>query len=202
MIDSIVKVLRGNDSLRDKDIEGLLERPKEESMGDYALPCFFLARELKKNPVEIAKDIARNLKLIGEIEKVEAVGPYVNFFVNRKQVAISTLNKVVKEKDDYGRMKKKDNNVMVEFSQPNTHKAFHVGHIRGTSFGESLARIKGFCGDNVIRANYSGDSGMHIAKWMWCYLKYHSKDKLRDDESWFAKIYVEAMQKLEDNEQG
>ena len=198
----VIQILKKHSYLRNADIEGLLERPKEESMGDYALPCFFLARELKKNPVEIAKDIARNLKLTGEIEKVEAVGPYVNFFVNRKQVAISTLNKVVKEKENYGRMKKKDNKVMVEFSQPNTHKAFHVGHIRGTSFGESLARIKEFCGDSVIRANYSGDTGMHIAKWMWCYTRFHKNEKIENQEEWFAKIYVEAMQKLEDNEEG
>ena len=91
---------------------------------------------------------------------------------------------------------------MIECSQPNTHKAFHVGHIRGTSLGESIARLREFCNYKVIRVNYSGDTGMHIAKWIWSYTKFHKNEKIKEDESWFAKIYVEAVQKLEDNEQG
>ena len=82
---------------------------------------------------------------------------------------------------------------MIEFSQANTHKAFHVGHVRGTSIGESLARILEFGGNRVIRANYQGDSGMHVAKWIWCYKKYHHKEQLKKDESWIASIYVDAI---------
>ena len=85
---------------------------------------------------------------------------------------------------------------MIEFSQANTHKAFHVGHIRGTSIGESLARIMESQGIKVIRANYQGDTGMHVAKWLWCYLKYHKKEKLKNDESWVAGIYVDAVKRL------
>ncbi|MEK6880526.1 MAG: arginine--tRNA ligase, partial [Nanoarchaeota archaeon] len=90
---------------------------------------------------------------------------------------------------------------MMEFSQPNTHKAFHVGHIRGTILGESISRIFEFTGNKVIRANYSGDTGMHIAKWIWCYKNFHSKKLLTDDESWIAGIYVDAVKRLSDNEQ-
>ncbi|RZD31489.1 arginine--tRNA ligase, partial [Candidatus Parvarchaeota archaeon] len=89
---------------------------------------------------------------------------------------------------------------MIEFSQPNTHKAFHVGHVRGTSLGESIARINEFCGNKVLRANYSGDTGMHIAKWIWCYTKYHSKKELSDDERFLANIYSDAIGRLEKNE--
>ena len=88
---------------------------------------------------------------------------------------------------------------MVEFSQPNTHKAFHIGHVRNTSLGESLARIMESQGNKIIRANYSGDTGMHIAKWLWYYLNY-SKEKPREDEAWFAEIYTSAIKKLGDDE--
>jgi len=111
------------------------------------------------------------------------------------------IEEVNKEKDKFGKtdLLKKEK-IMIEFSQANTHKAFHVGHIRGTSLGESMARIMEFCGSKVIRANYEGDTGMHVAKWIWCYKKYHSKEKLRKDESWIASIYVDSVKRLAENE--
>jgi len=179
-----------------------VEIPKDKEMGDYALPCFSFAKILRKNPVEIAKDIADSIKDRKDFEKVEAINGYVNFFVNRKSLADEIIKEVLIEKSNYGKCRKNKERVMIEFSQPNTHKAFHIGHIRGTSLGESLARIMEFCGDKVVRANYSGDTGMHIAKWLWCYDKFHPKEKIRDDEKWFADIYVEASKKLDDNETG
>jgi len=88
---------------------------------------------------------------------------------------------------------------MVEFSQANTHKAFHVGHVRGTSLGESISRIIEFSGSKIIRANYQGDTGMHVAKWIWCYTKYHPKEKIISDEKWIASIYVDAVKRLAEN---
>ncbi len=174
--------------------EIILEKPISE-FGDYAFPCFELAKKLKKNPVEIAKELANKIKLNKSIEKIEAKGPYLNFFVNKDILVNETIAKILKEKDEYGNGNEKEK-IMIEFSQANTHKAFHVGHIRGTSIGESLARIFEFRGNNVIRSNYQGDIGMHVAKWIWCYLKYHSKEGIKKDESWFAKIYVEAVKRL------
>src|SRR3989344_3216604 len=89
---------------------------------------------------------------------------------------------------------------MVEFSQPNTHKAFHVGHIRGTSLGESISRILEFSGNKVFRVNYSGDTGAHVAKWLWCYTKFHAREKLKNDEKWIASIYVDAVKKFDSSE--
>lgn len=184
------------------DIEALIERPKDAGHGDYAFPCFVLSKKLRKSPAEIAKEIASKIKS-KNFEKVEAVGPYVNFFLDSKKLALEVLAKIGKEKDKYGSAAAgKGKTFMIEFSQPNTHKAFHVGHIRGTTLGESIARVREFSGYKVIRANYSGDTGMHIAKWIWAYTNFHKGEKIQDDESWFAKIYVEAVQKLEDNEQG
>ncbi len=185
------------------ELNNIIEIPQDSSRGDYAFPCFSLAKNWKKNPVEIAKEISSKLKKTAGFEKIVAVGPYVNFFIDKKKLAIEVLKKIEKEKEKYGRNKNGKNKLfMIEFSQPNTHKAFHVGHIRGTSLGESIARIKDFSGYKVMRVNYSGDTGMHIAKWLWCYTKFHQMEKIRNEESWFAKIYVEAVQKLEGNEQG
>ena len=202
MKSEVISVLKIT-GLSHEEIEKFVEVPKDANLGDFAFPCFILAKTWKKNPVEIAKEIALKLKKIKGFEKIEDVGPYVNFFVDKKDLTFDVLKRISKEKDKYGSNKKgRNKKFMIEFSQPNTHKAFHVGHIRGTSVGESIARLFEFSGYKVIRANYSGDTGMHIAKWIWCYNKFHSKEKAKSDESWFAKIYVEAVQKLEGNETG
>jgi len=199
MKEEIANLLSKIIKLDKKHIESLIEVPKDSSLGDFAFPCFILAKGMKKNPVEIAKDLAKKT-VSNNFERIEANGPYVNFFVNRGNLTNETLNRILKEKDKYGSSNKEKKTIMIEFSQANTHKAFHVGHIRGTSLGESISRIFEFQGNKVIRTNYQGDTGMHVAKWIWCYKKYHKKEKLRGDESWIASIYVDAVKRLEANE--
>jgi len=199
MKEQIVSILSKLIKLDKNQILSLIEVPKDSKLGDFAFPCFVLAKEMKRNPVEIARDLAGKIKS-KEFEKVQAIGPYINFFVNKSELALEILKKINKEKDRYGSSKIGNQKIMIEFSQANTHKAFHVGHIRGTSIGESLSRISEFLGNTVIRANYQGDTGMHVAKWIWCYQKYHSKDKLKEDESWVASIYVDAVKRLAENE--
>jgi len=194
----IVKLLSFS-GLKNKALDELIEVPKDSKMGDYSFPCFSLSKKLKKNPAEIAKDFSSRIQLSKEFERVEAIGPYLNFFVNKKILAEKTIERITKEKDKYGSGKFGKEKVMIEFSQANTHKAFHVGHVRGTSLGESLARILEFSGNKVLRANYQGDTGMHVAKWIWCYRKYHSKEELENDESWIASIYVDAVKRLGKN---
>jgi len=196
----VVKLLAFT-KLSKKELNELIEIPRNPKMGDYALPCFSLAKKFKKNPKEIAIEIAGKIKLNKDFEKVESVGNYINFFVNKIKFVNEVIDKISKEGEKYGSSNAESvGKVLVEFSQPNTHKAFHVGHIRGTSLGESLCRIFEFSGDKVIRANYSGDTGMHVAAWLWGYLKHHKNEKLQEDESWFAKIYIDAVKKLQDNE--
>ncbi|MBT4165561.1 arginine--tRNA ligase [archaeon] len=207
--DKVVELLVKESGLEKSEVEAVLESPPSLEMGDYAFPCFVLSKPKsdemwervekdffeKKSPVDIAKHLAGKIKVGEGIESVRAVGPYVNFFIDKKELA----RKVIKIKSGYGKGKE-SGKIMIEFSQPNTHKAFHVGHIRGTTLGESLSRIYEFLGKKVVRANYNGDTGMHIAKWIWCYLKYHSKEKLKDDEEWIASIYVDAVKRLAKNE--
>ena len=193
----IAKLISAHAKINQTEIQGLIEIPPNSEMGDYAFPCFILTKKLKKNPVNIAEDLAEKIKPKAPIESLKATGPYLNFFVEKKAFAKQVLSEI---NEDFGK-KKINISGMIEFSQANTHKAFHVGHIRGTAIGEGLARIAEFFGEKTIRANYQGDTGMHVAKWLWCYLKYHKKEKLRKDEQWIAGIYVDAVKRLTKNEE-
>tara|TARA_Y100000310_G_scaffold87692_1_gene84529 strand:+ start:274 stop:1971 length:1698 start_codon:yes stop_codon:yes gene_type:complete len=187
-------------NLKKEEIENLIEIPPSIKMGDYAFPCFFLAEKFKKNPHEIALKIKEKIS-DKNFENIQVSGAYINFFIDKRKFAENIIKEILKEKENFGKNNTgKKEKTMVEFSQANTHKAFHVGHIRGTSLGESLSRIFEFQGDKVIRANYQGDTGMHVAKWIWCYKKYHSKEKLQKDESWIALIYVDAVKRLAKDE--
>ncbi len=86
---------------------------------------------------------------------------------------------------------------MVEFSQPNTHKAFHVGHLRSAILGDALARIVEFAGYDAVRSNYPGDMGLHVIKWLWAYLKYHNGEQPGTDTThWMGMVYADASRRL------
>ncbi|MBR9699835.1 arginine--tRNA ligase [Candidatus Woesearchaeota archaeon] len=186
LINLLKKKLKGDISL---------SVPPDPSLGDYSLACFPFAKELKKNPQEIAEDLSKSVKA-DFIEKIETKGAYLNFFLDKKQLVKDILHPILKGDEKKESSKER---FMVEFSQANTHKAFHVGHVRGTSLGESLARILEYTGKKVVRANYQGDTGMHVAKWIWCYQNYHKKEKLKDEEEWISGIYVDAISRLTQN---
>jgi len=185
----------------EEKVDSNLEIPKDYSNGDFAFPCFALASKMKMPPRDIAVQIREEIgNGPADFSSIETEGAYINFFLDRKVLAYNVINEVKNLGEKYGKNKiGNGERTMLEFSQPNTHKAFHVGHIRGTSIGESLSRIMEFSGDKVVRANYSGDTGMHIAKWIWCYKKFHSRERLKNDEKWIASIYVDAVKKLSKN---
>ena len=193
----VIKLL--NKELKLKGIS--LEAPPDPKLGDFAFPCFQLSKKFKKNPVEISKELSNKLKPSGLIKEIKQAGPYLNFFIDKQKLAESLIKEILR--GDYGKGKAKKEKVMVEYSQANTHKAFHVGHLRGTCLGESLARILKYSGYNVIQANYQGDTGAHVAKWLWCYLKFHKGEKppKKDPERWIADIYVEAVKKSNQDNQ-
>ncbi len=140
-------------------------KPPKPEMGDIAFGCFDLAKEQSKNPNEVAKELAEQLQDVETrlIASVQAFGPYVNFFFNTSELAKLILEEV--NKKDFGVHKLgKDKKIMIEFAHPNTHKAFHIGHLRNITTGESIVRILENDGYQVVRANYQGDVGMHIAK--------------------------------------
>ena len=143
-------------------LETRLEKPPENIDADLAVPCFDFAKQLKKSPVEIAKDLAGKLKP-EYISQVKALGPYLNFYIDWEKYGQEVLQDVDKNYGKGGRKGK----YLVEFAHPNTHKAYHIGHVRNISLGESLCRILEFSGLKVVRANYQGDIGPHVARCLW-----------------------------------
>jgi len=175
----------------------MIETPPAPPMGDSAVPCFPFAKELKKSPQEIAAGLAQ-LNMPDElIAAVKNTGPYLNFFVNKSKFAQKTLTSISK---DYGSQKNKKEKVMIEYSQVNTHKAFHVGHLRGTILGASIIKIRKFCGYKTIAANYQGDIGAHVAKVIWYLSKNNPEHPSEHKGRWLGDIYQKANQAInEDN---
>ncbi|MDP1728937.1 MAG: arginine--tRNA ligase [archaeon] len=177
--EAIAKLLSKETPLKEKEIIELLEVPKESELGDFAFPCFKLSSIFKKNPVEIAKQLQREIKLKEGIEKIESKGPYLNFFINKNQILGDILKAINKDygKSDEGKNKK----VVIDFSSPNVGKPMHVGHIRSTIIGDSLMRIHDFLGYNTIGINYLGDTGLHIGKLIVAWELWLNKKALKDD---------------------
>ena len=147
----------------------------------------------------IAQTIADSLTLPEGFERVEAVRGYLNLYFSTNIYAQRVVDTVLTQGNDYGQGEKTGNRVMVEFSQPNTHKAFHVGHLRNVILGNAICNILEKSGDTVIRANYLGDIGLHVIKWMWCYRKYHHDEQPQGDITrWMGDIYAEASRRYED----
>ncbi|HNR01747.1 MAG TPA: arginine--tRNA ligase [Anaerolineaceae bacterium] len=147
---------------------------------------------------EIADNLAVYLATTSGFEKIEAVKGYLNLYFSKVDYFQHVLNSVLTKKDGYGYGERLQQRVMVEFSHPNTHKAFHVGHLRSAFLGDALARILHAGGFDVVRANYPGDIGLHVIKWLWNYLKYHKGEKPDADITrWMGSIYAEAVKRLE-----
>jgi len=137
-----------------KDVE------EPEKYGDFAYACFPLAKKLKKDPKEIAVELSKKLK-IKLIEKIEATGPYINFYIDWKEFGQKILESI---NEDYGKPAKvKKKKIMVEHTSANPNKALHIGHTRNSCLGDCLFRILSFFGHDVEVANYIDDTGAQIA---------------------------------------
>ncbi len=180
----------------------MFERPPESQRGDFALPCFRLAKALRRKPQEIAAELAVILEGMHSpwIEKVEAVGPFLNFQLNSGKLAQELLPRL-RDGSYFERLKKLPGarpRVMIEYSQPNTHKVFHVGHIRNVALGDSLGRLYEAIGYPVILANYIGDEGAHIAKCLWYMQKTKQTEPSEHRGAWLGDMYAAASLLLED----
>jgi arginyl-tRNA synthetase len=130
---------------------------------------------------------------LGGFSHAEAVNGYLNLYFSTADYARRVVDTVLEQGAEFGQHTDRDETVMVEYSQPNTHKAFHVGHLRNVILGGSICRILEFAGYDVIRANYLGDIGLHVVKWMWNYLKNHAGEVPGEDRThWMNQIYAEA----------
>ncbi len=156
--------------------------------------------KVPQRAAELAQKLAEFLGVPVGFEKVEAVKGYLNLYFSQNEYARRVLEAVFTQKDDFGRSEPIGEQVMVEFSQPNTHKAFHVGHLRSAILGDTLSRILEFGGYDVVRANYPGDMGLHVIKWLWCYQNFHAGEKPDENTTrWMGSIYAEAARRLEEN---
>ncbi len=171
--------------------EIILEIPPNPELGDFAFPCFALAKEFKKAPNQIAEELVKKIPLDQNIVKIEVKGPYVNFFVNKQKLAESVINAIQKEKGKYGKQPKKKEKVMVEYSSPNTNKAQHLGHIRNNLIGLSVSNLLDFSGFKVIKTCLMNDRGMGVSKSMLAY-KLWGKNKKpnKKPDKFVAEFYT------------
>ncbi len=202
MKEKIINLLIKLTNLKEAEISQLIEPPPDEKLGDYAFPCFVLSKTIRKSPKEIAKELAKKINPSEEIEKVEAIGPYVNFFLNIKNLAESTLKKIQKEKDKYGsyKMNKK---IVIEYIGPNTNKPLHVGHVRNIVIGQSIANILKHTGNKITMVNINSDRGIHICKSIVAYEKFGKNDSPekagKKPDHFIGDYYVKFAQKLKTN---
>ena len=148
---------------------------------------------------EIATLVAEQLPKQVSFPKVEAIDGYLNLYYDSRIFSSRVVNSVLSE-EEFGRGQQKGERWVVEFSNLNTHKAFHVGHLRSTILGDAVSRILDFAGYDVVRANYYGDMGLHVIKWLWNYQTYHQGEKPPEDATqWMGELYAEASQRLEED---
>lgn len=175
-----------------KEIEGFIEVPPNEEMGDYAFPCFKLAKVLKKAPPAIATELKEKITTDENIEKIEIVGGYLNFYINKKVLTKTVLEELDKKQENFGTYNSGDGKtVLVEFSSPNIAKPFHIGHLRTTIIGNSLHKIYKFMGYNSISINHLGDYGTQFGKLIEGYKRWGSEYNIDENPiEELMKIYI------------
>ena len=182
-----------------------MERPPEAALGDYAFPCFRLAKALKKNPNAIAESLKTALledKRSPWLTDIKTVGAFLNLFTNKTELAKSLIPQILNEKafaPTLTRQHHSRKHVMIEFSQPNTHKEFHIGHARNVCLGDSLCRLYRYLGYKLVAVNYLGDEGTHVAKCLWQVLEHGDGAPASEPNKahWYGQRYVEANRLLE-----
>lgn len=179
MKNKIINLLDQTIEELDKEkIADILEIPPKEDMGDFAFPCFQLAKVFRKAPNMIAQEIAEKIPQSEDLSKVAAMGPYVNFYVNKEIYVKEVLNKVG---SNYGASDEGNGKtICIDYSSPNVAKNFHVGHLRTTIIGNSLYHIFDKLGYKVERINHLGDWGTQFGKLIVAYKKWGSKEAVEE----------------------
>jgi len=180
-------------------IYGLFTQTPSKEAGDLAFPLFMVAKEAKTNPALAAKTLDEALHDLPDfIQTKKSMGPYLNFFYNFNLVS----KKLIPEINSGGffttKLTEKTPKTMIEYSQPNTHKELHVGHMRNLCLGDALIRLHRYSGFDIISSTFPGDVGTHVAKCLW-YLKYHYKGEIPQKRkgAWLGSMYSTAHNKLE-----
>ena len=186
------------EGLEKEEIRNMIEIPADSKMGDYAFPCFKLAKILRKAPPLIAKGIAEAIADDPVFEKVEPVNAYVNMFIDKEGFAKDVISDVIEEGEDFGKSSLGDGKtVIVEYSSPNIAKPFHIGHIRSTVIGASIARIYDYLGYDVVRINHLGDYGTQFGKMIVAYRHWGNREDVVNEPiktllGYYTKFHEEA----------
>ncbi len=147
------------------EIEGYIETPPNKEMGDYAFPCFKLAKVLRKAPNMIAEELQSKIETDEYIEKVDIAGGYLNFYINKSILAKEVFDEINVKGEEYGKSNiGEGKNIVIDYSSPNIAKPFHIGHLRNTVLGHALYNIYKFMNYNVTSVNHLGDYGTQFGK--------------------------------------
>lgn len=186
------------EELEVSEIREMIEVPADNKMGDYAFPCFKLAKLLRKAPPMIAKSIAEQIAENPLFEKVENVNAYVNMFISRDSFINDVVREVISKGDSFGSSDiGAGKKVIVEYSSPNIAKPFHIGHIRSTVIGNAIYKIYDFLGYDTFRINHLGDYGTQFGKMICAYRHWGNKEDVINEPiktllSYYTKFHVEA----------
>ena len=194
-----------NDVLNiDEKLEQFIEVPPNKEMGDFAFPCFSLAKTLRKSPMIIATDIKEKIDISdGIIEKVDVQGGYLNFFINKELLVKEVLKEIDDKKEMYGSSDiGNGKNIIVEYSSPNIAKPFHIGHLRTTVIGAALYNIYKFLGYNVTGMNHLGDYGTQFGKMIEGYKRWGNEYDLENNPiDQLMDIYIRINNLCKEDEQ-
>ncbi|MNK08072.1 Arginine--tRNA ligase [compost metagenome] len=196
-IHSAVKALNFEMSL--EDIYKSLGEPPNPDLGDLTFGCFILAKALKKGPPMIAAELAKHISADENVAKIEPVGPYLNITFTSKSLGEKVLAPMIDGSYFKKDILSKKPRTMVEFSQPNTHKELHVGHMRNLCLGDALIRMLKYCGRDIVSCTFPGDVGTHVAKCLW-YMQKHNSEPVPETGKgeWLGRMYSKGNMLLED----
>ena len=189
-------------NIDEKELESYIEIPKDANNGDYAFPCFRLAKELKKAPPMIANDIKEKIQIDEKrVEKVEVVGGYLNFYIQQEQMVEEVL-KEIDAQEEYGKSEiGKGKNIVIDYSAPNIAKPFHIGHLRSTVIGGALYNIYKYLGYHTIGVNHLGDYGTQFGKLIEGYKLWGKEYNIEEDPiNELTKIYIRINQVCKEDE--
>lgn len=189
------------EGISETEIRDMIEIPTDSKMGDYAFPCFKLAKLLRKAPPIIAQGIAEKLQGNEIFDKVESVNAYVNMFLSRKLFMKELVSSVADQRESYGSTDiGNGRKVIVEFSSPNIAKPFHIGHIRSTVIGNAIYKIYDFLGYDTIRINHLGDYGTQFGKMIVAYRHWgNEEDVIKAPIKTLLGYYVKFHEEAEKN---
>ena len=169
-------------NLDKNEIKQYIEIPPQSDMGDFAFPCFKLAKTLRNSPVQIADEIKEKISENEYIEKIETKSGYLNFYINNTKLVEEVLKEINNHENDFGKSNEgTGKTVLIDYSSPNIAKPFHIGHLRTTLIGSALYKIYKYLGYNTIGINHLGDYGTQFGKMIEAYKMWGSEYDLSED---------------------